>query len=315
MIDLEMHRQERVARVRTARRASPLGSRWTPYLFLAPAALVLLALQVAPVLQEIRLSFTQTSLLSPNTNIWVGLKNYTALFADPMFFQVLTTTLTYLVVCIVGPVGIGLLTALLLNGRFRGRGLARALVTVPWAAPGVAVALILTWMLNAQYGIVNRILDAIGLGVPGGNIINSPTLAFPAILIITIWQLFPFCCVVLVSALQSVSQDVVEAAEMDGAGPVWTFRAATWPVIKPTVTLLAVLSAIWSLRIFEIIWIMTQGGPNGATSTLVINLYSQAFTFHQLGSAAAIGVVGVVISLVLVTASLLITRRARSEDQ
>lgn len=296
-----------------ARRRSPLGSRWTPYLLLAPAGLFILVFQAVPLVQEIYMSFTRTTLLNPTRGDWVGLDNYIDIFGDDGFHRTLLTTVVYVVVCVVGAVGSGLLVALLLNGRFRGRGIARALITVPWAAPGIAVALIATWMLNAQYGIVNRLLAAIGLGVPGGNILDSPTYALPAVLVTTIWQLFPFTSVVLLSALQAVPQDLTEAATMDGANRWWRFQAVTWQVIKPTVGLLALLMTIWSLRRFELIWLMTRGGPVGATETLVIDLYSQAFESQQLGAAAAIGMVGVVISLIVIIGSRLVARAAERE--
>jgi len=297
------------------RRKSPLGSSWTPYMFLAPAAVFILLFQAIPLVQQIYLSFTRTTLLNPTRSEWVGLENYERIFTDPDFHRTLMTTLVYVVVCVIGSVGIGLGIALLLNRSFRGRGFARALITVPWAAPGIAVALIATWMLNAQYGIVNRFLDAVGLGVPGGAILDSQQYALPAILVTTIWQLFPFTSVVLLSALQAVPQDLMEAAKMDGAGRWWTFRAVTWQVIKPTVGLLALLMTIWSIRRFELIWLMTRGGPVGSTETIVIDLYSQAFESQQLGTAAAIGMVGVLISLVVIGASrsvaLIAERRSR----
>jgi multiple sugar transport system permease protein len=294
----------------TKRRKSPLGSRWTPYVFLGPAVVYIVIFQLVPLVQEIRLAFTNTSLLNPNGGTWVGLANFVAIFTSPGFQRTLLVTLIYLVVCVVGAVGVGLGTALLLNGKFRGRGIARALITIPWAAPGVATALIVTWMLNAQYGVINRILEAIGLGVPEGNILDSPTYALPAILLTTIWQLFPFSAVVLLSALQAVPKEVTEAASVDGAGVWWVFRAATWPVVRPTVILLAVLNAIWAMRRFELIWLMTRGGPLGSTKTLVIDLYSSAFELNSLGKAAAIGVVGIIISLLLVSGSFLLNRRA-----
>lgn len=296
------------------RRRSPLGSKWAPYLFMAPAVLYLLVFQAIPLVQEVRLSFSRTSLLNPNDNVWVGFDNFAGIFGSPDFRHTLVTTSIYVVICVVGAVGVGLATALLLNGKFRGRRIARALIAVPWAAPAVAVALIATWMLDSQYGIVNRILNAIGLGVPGGAILDSQTLALPAILVTTIWELFPFSSVVLLSALQSVPEDVTEAAAMDGAGGWWTFRVATWPVIKPTVGLLALLMTIWSIRRFELIWLMTAGGPVGATKTLVIDLYSRAFELSDLGTAAAVGMVGVVISLIVVTGSVLVSRRAQEDD-
>ncbi|PMR61729.1 sugar ABC transporter permease [Verrucosispora sp. ts21] len=303
-----------VSRRRGRRRPSPQGSRWTPYLFLAPAALFIFVFQAVPLAQEVFLSFTRTTLLNPTESTWVGLENFVRIFGDEDFHRTLVTTVVYVVACVVGAVGAGLAVALLLNRGFRGRGWARALVTVPWAAPGIAVALIATWMLNPQYGIVNRFLDAIGLGVPGGAILDSPRYALPAILATTIWQLFPFTSVVLLSALQSVPQDLTEAAMVDGAGRWSAFRAVTWQVIKPTVGLLALLMTIWSLRRFELIWLMTKGGPVGATETLVIDLYSQAFDSKELGSAAAIGMVGVVISLIVIAGSRFVARAAEKED-
>lgn len=297
------------------RRRSPLGSKWTPYAFLAPAAVYLLFFQGYPLLRELWLSFTKTSLLTPTDNLWVGLDNFRKIFTSPDFQHTLLTTLVYVVAIVVGTLVIGLAVALLMNGDFRGRGIARALVAIPWAAPAVAVALIGTWMLDSQYGIVNKILDVVGLGVPGGSILDSTRYALPAILITTVWELFPFVAVVLLSALQSVPKDVQESALMDGAGPLWSFRVVTWPVIRPTMGLLALLMTIWSIRRFELIWLMTQGGPLGATNTLVIDLYSRAFQLNDLGTAAAVGMVGVVISLFVVTAHGYISRHAEKADQ
>lgn len=296
------------------RKRSPLGSKWTPYLFMAPAALYLLFFQGYPLVRELWLSFTKTSLLNPTNNVWVGLDNFTKIFSSQDFQHTLLTTLIYVVIVVAGTLAAGLGVALLMNGNFRGRGIARALIAIPWAAPAVAVALIATWMLDSQYGIVNRILNAIGLGVPGGSILDSTTYALPAILLTTIWELFPFVAVVLLSALQSVPKDVQESAMMDGAGVLWSFRVVTWPVIKPTIGLLALLMTIWSIRRFELIWLMTQGGPLGSTNTLVIDLYSHAFRLNDLGTAAAVGMVGVVISLFVVTAHSFISRHAEKEN-
>jgi multiple sugar transport system permease protein len=297
------------------RRRRSLNTPWVPWACIAPGAIYLLVFQGYPLLEELRLSFTRTSLLNPNNREWVGLDNYREIFTSPAFQQTLITTLIYVIVCVIGAIGVGLGTALLLNAPFRGRGIARALIAVPWAAPAVAVAVIATWMMNAQYGIVNRVLDAIGLAPRGGTILDNPSLALPAILVTTVWQLFPFCSVVLLAALQGVPREVREAAMMDGAGHVWTFRVVTWPVIKPTVALLALLMTIWSIRRFELIWIMTKGGPLDATRTLVIDLYSSAFEHNNLGRAAAIGMVGVCVSLAVVIFSQVMALRAERKDR
>jgi multiple sugar transport system permease protein len=295
------------------RRKSPAGSQWTPYLFLAPAILYIVVFQLIPLLQEVWLSFTRTTLLNPNNNIWVGLANFQSVLADPDFRQTLLTTLIYVTACVVGAVGLGLLVALLLNGRFPGRVVARSLVTVPWAAPGIAVALIATWMFNPQFGILTRLLRGIGIDPGPNGILDNPRLALGAILVTTIWQLVPFVAVVLLSALQGVPQELVEAAQVDGAGRWMTFRVVTWQVLKPSIGLVAVLMTIWSLRRFELIWLMTRGGPLGSTRTLVIDLYAQAFESKQLGNAAAIGMVGIVISLIVIVGSQLVARAAAKE--
>lgn len=298
---------------RKRRRKSAVGSPWTPYLFLAPAVLYIGIFQLFPLLQEVWLSFTRTTLLNPTLNVWVGLANYQSVLGDPSFRQTLLTTLLYVTACVVGSVGLGLVVALLLNGRFPGRAVARSLVTVPWAAPGIAVALIATWMFNPQFGLLTRVLKGLGIDTGENGVLDNPSLALGAILVTTIWQLVPFVAVVLLSALQSVPQELVEAAQVDGAGRWMIFRVVTWQVLKPTIGLVAVLMTIWSLRRFELIWLMTRGGPLGSTRTLVIDLYSQAFESKQLGAAAAIGMVGIVISLIVIIGSRLVARAAAKE--
>ena len=272
--------------------------RLTPYWFTAPLLGFLLLLQGYPLLQEGYLSLTATSLLTPRVHRFVGFENYADLVTDPALRETLTVTGLYVVVCVAASVVLGLAVALLLDRPFRGRGIARALVTVPWAAPPVAVALIFTWIFNAQYGIFNRALRLFGIPAGAENWLDSYHLALPAVLLTTVWQIFPFASVVILAALQGVSQEQREAAVIDGAGRVAVFRAVVWPAIRPSVALLALFATIWSLRRFDLIWLMTQGGPIGATNTLVIELYRRAFVYRELGPAAAIGVIGLALALV-----------------
>ena len=285
------------------------GERWGPLAFAAPAILYLLAFQFLPLAQEAYLSLTATSLLSPQRHVWVGLENFADLVAAPEFRQTLAVTVVYVVACVAGAIGLGLGSALLLDRAFPGRGVARALVTLPWAAPPVAVALVFTWIFNAQYGVLGRALRALGL--PGGseNWLDSPALALPAVLLVTIWQIFPFSSVVLLAALQGVQADLVEAAVVDGARRTAVFRYVVWPTIRPTVLLLALFVTIWSLRRFDLVWILTQGGPIGATNTLVVDLYRQGFVHRELGLAAAVGMVGLVLALVATLAYVRLERR------
>jgi multiple sugar transport system permease protein len=278
-------------------RARLEGHPLLPYLLVLPGAVYLLLFQIYPLLQELILSFTATSLLSPAQHLWVGLENYRDLWRDPDFRGVILTTLVYTVVCVVSAIGLGLFAALLLDAPFRGRGIARAAITIPWAAPPVAVALIFVWVYNAQYGVLGRVLRFFGLAAGAENWLDSTTYALPAVLIATIWQIFPFAAVVILAALQGVPSELREAAVMDGADSLSVFKAVVWPTIKPSVTLLALFSTIWSLRRFDLIWLLTQGGPIGATNTLVIDLYRRAFVSQQLGQAAAVGMVGVTVAV------------------
>ena len=286
------------------------GSRWTPYLFIAPVVLYLLLFQGYPLIQQLMLSFTSTSLLSPRDNVFVGLDNYRDLLGTSDFHNTILITAIYTVACVVLSIGLGLAAALLLDRPFRGRGIARAAVTIPWAAPPVAVALIFTWMFNAQYGIFTHVQRVLGLATANENWLDDPSLALPAILLTTIWQIFPFASVVILAALQGVSGELREAAVIDGADRLSVFKAVVWPTIQPTVALLALFITIWSLRRFDLIWLMTQGGPIGATSTLVIELYRQGFVYRELGLAAAVGVIGLTIALVVTLVYFRVTQRA-----
>ncbi|APW39688.1 sugar ABC transporter [Rhodoferax koreense] len=288
----------------TSKAARPLAPRqpgrdWTPYWFAAPVAIYLLLFQGYPLAQELYLSFTSTSLLSPDQHTYVGLQNYVDLVTQDEFRHVLLITAVYTVVCVVLAIGLGLGAALLLDAPFRGRGLARALVTIPWAAPPVAVALIFIWIYNGQYGVFNHLLAVFGWKGGMESWLDSPALALPAVLLTTVWQIFPFASVVILAALQGVSSELREVAIIDGADRLSVFRAVVWPTIQPSVALLSLFLTIWSLRRFDLIWLMTQGGPIGSTNTLVIELYRRAFVYRDLGQGAAVGMVGLSIALVI----------------
>ena len=261
-------------------------------------------------MQELVLSFTSTSLLNPKGGTWVGMENYRDLVAGEDFRQSLVVTAAYTVACVVLAIGLGLAAALLLDTPFRGRGVARALVTIPWAAPPVAVALVFAWIFTAQYGVFNFVLRSFGFASGTENWLDSAHLALPAVLIATIWQIFPFAAVVILAALQGVSSELKEAATIDGAGRLSVFGAVTWPTIQPSVALLTLFLTIWSIRRFDLIWLMTQGGPIGATNTLVIELYRQGFVYRDLGRAAAVGMIGVVVALLITLVYFYVTLRA-----
>jgi multiple sugar transport system permease protein len=289
-----------IASVDSAKAKAQLeGSPFLPYLLVLPATLYLVIFQIIPLVQELWLSFTATSLLSPTQSQFIGVENYVDILREPEFRGAIVVTLIYTIVCVVSAITLGLLSALLLDAPFKGRGFARAAVTIPWAAPPVAVALVSIWIYNAQYGVFGHVLRFFGFQSGTLNWLDSTTYALPAVLLTTIWQIFPFASVVLLAALQGVSHEQREAAIIDGADNLSVFKAVTWPTIKPSVMLLALFSTIWALRRFDLLWLLTQGGPLGSTNTLVIDVYRRAFVNQQLGQAAAVGMVGLALALIV----------------
>lgn len=270
-----------------------------PYALVLPALALILVFLILPILLGVGTSLFRPKGLLPGLGTFVGLDNYARLVGDKAFWNSLWVTLVYTAVCLLGTLSVGLGTALLLNGRFEGRVLARVIMTAPWAIPEVAAILIWVWMLNPNYGVVNSIASQLGLISQNIRWLNQVQWALPTVLVITIWKIFPFSTIVLLTALQGVPEELYEVAAIDGAGRLQSFVNVTLPGIRPTLSLLALLVSIWSLKRFSVIWLTTQGGPVGRTETLVILVYRAAFKFFDVGYAAAIGTVGLVLSMVI----------------
>jgi len=283
-----------------------------PYILVLPTLLIILTILIYPIIQGIATSLYRSEGLQPGTGRFVGLDNYLRLLKDKEFWNAARVTVVYAFWCIIGTLGVGLGTALLLNQRFAGRGIARVIMTLPWAVPEVAASLIWIWMLNPDVGIVNVLATRLGLITHNIRWLNQIEWALPTMLFVTIWKVFPFSSVVLLTALQAVPEELYEVAAIDGAGTWHSFRQVTIPGIRPTLTLLTLLVTIWSLKRFTLIWVMTQGGPVGQTETFGLIVYRTAFKFFDMGYAAAIGVVGLAISAI-VTAVFLWVEQRRTE--
>jgi len=283
-----------------------------PYLLALPILAYEGALLLYPIAQGVATSFTRTE-VGGGAGAWVGLANYQRMLGDAGFWRVLQTTLLYSVSLIAVALGAGLGAALVLNRAFRGRTLARGLMTLPWAFPDVATVLVFAWMLNPTFGVMNvfaRLLPGVH---QNPTWLLDPGLAFFAIVLITAWKAFPFYSLVILAALQTVPAELYEAARVDGAGPLQSFRSVTVPAILPTLSLLAVLASIFSVRQFTIIFLLTGGGPSGATETLVVRIYNTAFRFYDFSYGAAIGVAGFVVALAVALLFLALQRRQEAQ--
>lgn len=279
-----------------------------PYGFAAAAALYLILFTGVPLFKGIDLSFTNTRLLNPRGGIYIGFENYRNLLGSRAFRSSVLTTLIYTAGTVVFSLTIGTAAALVVNSRFPGRTLARAVLTFPWAVPTVAVVLVFRWIYNDANGVANSITSALGLGTQGW--LTNPDMGMIAVLIPTVWKVTPFVMLVVLAALQSIPEELHEACRVDGADSLSTFKAVVLPALMPTLRVAALLMTIWSFRRFEIIWLLTGGGPVDATNTIVINVYRQAFANSQLGLAAAVGVLGLVLSLVVTVVYFFAEKRA-----
>lgn len=288
--------------------------RYGAYLFLLPAIAYLAVFTVFPLIRGVLLSFTATKLVNPAGGRGIGLENYDYLLSSDRFWSSVITTLLYTFFTVIFSVGIGTAGALLLNTAFKGRGIVRAIATIPWAVPTVAAALIFVWIYNNEQGILNRTTSALGMGQHGWLV--DPQYGLFAVTLATVWKLTPLVMLVMLSALQSVPHELREATWVDGATRFQSFRAVTLPHIMPTIRIITLLMTIWSIRRFEIIFLITGGGPLDVTNTLVVNVYRTAFQDQNLGRAAAIGALGLVLSLLVTVVYFVVEQlQERQENQ
>lgn len=247
-------------------------------------------------LQGMKLSLYSTKYLIPRPEDYVGLANYNRLISDPAVWNSLKLTLIYAVSTVVGAIALGLICALLLNANLKGRAIARTLITVPWAVPVVASALIWVWIFNPQQGVLNYFLSLLGLIKEPQLWLISPKWALFSVITVDTWAKFPVAAVVLLTALQAVDPNLYEAARIDGAGNLAVFRYVLIPSIRSSLNVITVLFSIWALRRFTTVWILTQGGPTGSSEVLVVKVYREIFAFFNAGYASTIAVLGLVLA-------------------
>ena len=257
--------------------------------FLAPA-LILLSLSVlVPALMALLISFTQTGLDVTEPLQWIGIANFQRLLADPMFYQVLGTTLIYLF-GVVPPIVIGALTlAVLVNRILPGVHILRAAFYTPVLVSIVVAAIAFRW-LYAENGLINGWLAAlIGQGFIPIDFLTNPFLALPSVMLVTLWKGLGYYMVIFLGGLQGIPAELYEAAELDGSEGWRKHVDITLPLLRPYVTLVAVISAIAATKVFEEVFLMTQGGPADSTRTLVYYVYDQAFAELEISYACTVG--------------------------
>jgi trehalose/maltose transport system permease protein len=261
--------------------------RRTAYVFLVPSVILLLLVAAWPLLRTIWLAFTDANLSSPDASL-VGLENFKLVLTDPDWWLSVKNTLVFTVISVTLETVFGLGIALLLHREFWGRGVLRAAVMVPWAIPTVVSAKMWSWMFNDSYGVINDILSKTGLVTdPIAWMADNPMLSMAAVICVDVWKTTPFMTLLLLAGLQSIPLQVYHSAAVDGASGLRTFWKITLPLIKPALVVAVVFRCLDALRIFDLIFIMTNNSNDTATMSVYARNHMIAFGDLGYGSAAS----------------------------
>jgi multiple sugar transport system permease protein len=263
-----------------------MRKQWSAYLFLAPTMILFGIFTVAAVIYAFYLSFHEWNILEP-AKPYVGLDNYSRLLGDERFGGAVFNTLVYTAASVPLTMGLGLLIALLLNIQIRARGFFRTLFYLPVVTPLVIAAIIWKWVYNGDFGLLNYYLIQIGVIDEPLLWLADPNLAMPAVIITSVWKSVGFSMVVYLAGLQSIPEDFYDAAKVDGAVGWQRLKDITIPLLSSTTLFLAVVSVLGAFQVFTEVFIMTNGGPLGRTTTIVFHIYQTAFKFFDMGYASA----------------------------
>lgn len=303
---LESLARSSVRRSRTLR----LRRAATPWLMLAPALTAAAVLVLIPVLNTLWMSLHQMVLYRPRVRPFVGLQNYVVALNDPVFWESLLHSLTWVVCAVSLQFTLGFAAALLLNRSFAWRGLARALIVIPWALPSVIIGLIWTWMLDFNLGVLNNI--GVQLGILPHSIpwLAQPQTAMASVILAVTWQGFPFFAVTLLAGMQAIPTELYEAAAIDGAAAFARFRHITLPGLSAVIATALLLRMIWVANSLDLILVMTGGGPGTATQTLPLHAFLTAWSGGNYGQGSALAVLLTLLLLVVVVVYVLRSRDA-----
>lgn len=276
-----------------------LKERQVGLIFTLPVFILIFVVMGFPFLYTVYLSFTnKTAGYSPK---FIGFANYISLFQDRQYWLVIGNTVVYTVLCIFLKLAIGMIFALLLNEQFRGRGLVRVAMLLPWAIPGMVAANTWKWIYNDQYGILNALLRRAGIISAPINWLGSMQLALLSVIIVNIWRGIPFFLFSVLGGLQTIDDQLYDAGKIDGANILHRFFYITLPSVMPVLAITTLLSTIWTFNDFDNIWLITGGGPLNASSVVATYTYEVAFIANRMARALAVAVSVIPFLVVLMT--------------
>ncbi len=258
------------------------------FIMLLPALVFLLLLIAFPLGKVIHDAFSYVHLINKKMSGFAGLENFKKVIADEHFGQAIKNTVYWTVFSVMGEYLMGMLTAVLLNRKFKGRAVFRTLIFIPWLVPIIVAGMTWDWMLNPEFGIINYVLLKSGLISEKINFLGDARFAMATVIFVNIWRSFPYYTISFLSAMQSIPADLNEAAAVDGAGMFKRFFKITLPQMKSVSLVIVFIHIIWSAINFDFIWVMTEGGPNYATETLPIMIYRYSMKTFNVGAASAL---------------------------
>lgn len=265
-----------------------------PYLYILPVLVLLLIMYGYPLIKSVVMSLQDYKLTSMASVELNNFENFKKMFQDTDFMLLLKNSLIYVVVSVVFQFLFGLLLALCLKDKFPCRGIYQSIVFLPWAFSSFVVGLMFRWSFNGEYGVVNDLLMKLGIAKENIAWLGTPGLSLVVVILAMIWMGIPFFGIMILAALQSVPDEIYEAADIDGCGMFRKFFSLTLPYIKPTVIMTVLLRTIWIFNSFDLIVIITGGGPVNYSQTLPSYMYSKAFASYDFGLASAFGVLLIV---------------------
>ncbi|MEJ6391990.1 sugar ABC transporter permease [Gymnodinialimonas sp. 2305UL16-5] len=284
-----------------------------PFLLLVPALVIILIIVAWPLIETFRLSFTNASLRPRVRN--VGFENYIEIFEDD-FWEILGRTFLWMIMGVSLKLLVGLAGAVLLNAAVAGRTAFRVLLMPPWIVPIPMAVFMWSWMYNGQFGMISGVGQYIGLLDGPFEFLARGDTALVAAVITDVWIGAPLIALYLLAAMQSIPKDLYEAAWTDGASRFYRFRRITLPLIMPSIITIGLLTAIWTFNSFDVIWILTEGGPRGSTETLIIDLYKTGISRFRFGEGAARAVMFLLVLMIFAaTYMALLFRVGQQEGQ
>lgn len=275
---------------------------------LTPMLLIMVGITAWPLMRTIWLSLTSTT-IGDESGQWVGLENYWNAVCNTAFQESLGHTLYFTAVSVSAELVLGVAVGLLLNQSFKGRAFARALLVLPWALPTIVNAMMWRLIDGPEYGALNALLVQSGMLADYRSWLGDPDIAMEMVIVADVWKNYPFIALIMLASLQSVPLDLYEAARLDGAGPWSRFWYVTLPGVMAPLSVAAILRTIDAFKVFDILYVMTKGGPADSTKTLSFVVYQEAFSYLRIGSGAAYAILMAAISATLIALYVALLRK------